>query len=126
MVLQHVERLLVRRVYRSFKTDSVAYGLGWLSRHYCSTWVAASMKWLLLDPGKHEVFVHGRFAEFLLYLRLEDVQLVLHVPIDVREALLGCVVVRMLTLFVGEGGDHALVVLLDLGSRILATFIGGW
>ena len=108
-------------VDHTLKTDSVTEGLGWLRRHNSTRVV---VNWFL-DSGKHEVFVHGRFAEFLLNLRLKDVQLVLHVPIYVREALLGCVVIRVLTLFVGEGGHHAIVVFLYFGRRVLSLFIVG-
>ena len=81
---------------------------------------------LYFEPRKHKALVHLRFAEFLLDLRLEDVQLILHVPINVGEALLRSVVVGVLTLFVSESRHHTVVVLLNFGSWILATFIGGW
>lgn len=43
---------------------------------------------LRIDAWELKVFVHGRLAELLLDLCLEDVQLILHVPVDVRKALL--------------------------------------
>ncbi len=76
------------------------------------------------EARKFKVLVHLRFAEFLLNLRLKDVQLVLHVPVDVREALLGCIVVSMLSLFVGKRRNHAIVELFDFcGWVIFAAFI---
>ena len=81
---------------------------------------------LYFKPRKDKALVHLRFAEFLLDLRLEDVQLILHVPINVGEALLRSVVVGVLTLFIGKSRHHTVVVFLDFGSWILATFIGGW
>ena len=64
-----------------------------------------------------------RLAELLFDLRLKDVQLVFHVPVDVGEALLRGVVKGMLALLVGEGRYHTLIELLDFGGWILATFI---
>ena len=81
---------------------------------------------LYFEPRKDKALVHLRFAEFLLDLRLEDVQLVLHVPIDVGEALLRSVVIGVLTLFISKSRHHTIIVFLDFSSRILATFIGGW
>ena len=56
---------------------------------------------------------------------MEDVQLVLHVPVDVGEALLGGVVVGVLPLLVRKRWDHAVIELLDLGRRVLSVVGSG-
>ena len=72
------------------------------------------------------MFVHGGLAELLFDLRLEDVELVLHVPVNVREALLRCVVVCVLPFLISKGRDHTIIELLNLRGRVFATFVGWW
>ena len=79
-----------------------------------------------VDAGEDEVFVHGGLAELLFDLRLEDVEFVLHVPVNVREALLRCVVVCVLPFLISKGWDHTVIELLNLRGWIFATFICGW
>ena len=59
-------------------------------------------------------------------MRLEDIELVLHVPVYIGEALLGCVVVGVLSLLISKGRYHAIVELLDLRCRVLATLVSWW
>ena len=79
-----------------------------------------------VDSREDEVFVHGGLAELLFDLRLEDVKFVLHVPVNVREALLRCVVVCVLPFLISKGWDHTVIELLNLRGWIFSTFIGGW
>ena len=63
----------------------------------------------------------------MLNLGLEGVQLTFHVPIDISEALLGCIEVGLFTLYVCEGRDHAIIEFLNLGhSLVLASYLVGW
>ena len=64
--------------------------------------------------------VHVRLAKFLLNLCLENVELVLHVPVKVGEALLVRVVICVLSFLVSEGRDHTFVVLLSFVQLVLA------
>ena len=98
---------------------------------FCRAWFDCLVVTELLALGtegfiawEFELFIHRGLTELLLDLGLEDVQLVLHVPIDVGEALLGRVVVRMLSLFVSERGYHPFVELFYLRGRVLAALIG--
>ena len=50
--------------------------------------------------------VHLRFFEFLFNLRLEKVQFILHVPIDVVKALFWMVVEAVLSFFISECRYH--------------------
>ena len=59
-------------------------------------------------------------------MRLEDVELILHVPVHISEPLLGCVVIGVLALFISEGRDHTIVELFDLGGRVFAILSRGW
>jgi len=76
-----------------------------------------------LDSRKVEIFIHRRLPELLFDLSLENVEFVLHVPVDVGEPLLGRVVISVLPLFVGECRYHTIVELFDLGSRVFTAFI---
>ena len=75
---------------------------------------------------KAKGFVHIRLAEFLLNLRLEDVEFILHIPIDISETLLRCVVKCVLSLLISKSWYHSIIELFDLGSRVFSTFILRW
>lgn len=74
---------------------------------------------------KIEVFVHCWLTELLFDLRLKDIQLVLHVPVNIGEALLRSVVVCVLSLLVSECRNHALVELFNLDSRVFTVLVCG-
>ena len=61
--------------------------------------------------------VHLRFLKLLLYLSLEEVQFIFHVPIDVViETLLWMIVVAILPLFVCERRYHLAIKFLNFIS----------
>lgn len=65
--------------------------------------------------------VHLGLCEFLLDLRLEDIEFAFHVFVDVVEPLLQCVEISMLSFFVGESWHHVPVVLLYLQCKVVAA-----
>lgn len=75
----------------------------------------------ILREGQRKlvVSVDIRLGELIFDLRLEHVELLLHVLVNVVETLLGRVVVGVLPLFVGKGWNHCLVVLFDLESKVV-------
>ena len=75
-------------------------------------------RWLII-AWENEVLVHFGLAKLLLNLCLKNVELALHVPVDVCKALLCCMIVCVLSLLVGERRMHALIVLLELDHRVL-------
>ena len=70
-----------------------------------------------------EVFIHGRLAVLLFDLRLEDVEFVLHIPIDICEALLCCIVECVLSLLISKGWYHAIIELFDFSGWVFGTLI---
>ena len=76
-----------------------------------------------LDIRKLVSPVHLRFLELLLYLSLEQVQFVFHVPINVViETLLWMIVVAILPLFVCEPRYHLTIEFLNFTSCCFASF----
>lgn len=72
------------------------------------------------QSGILEVSVDQGHSELFFYLLLESPQFFFNAPVDVAEAPLGVVVVELLSLFVGEGGNHFGVVALSLHFSLVA------
>ena len=71
--------------------------------------------------------VHLRFLKLLLYLSLEEVQFIFHVPIDVViETLLWMIVVAILPLFVCERRYHLAIKFLNFISCCFASLCSSW
>ena len=79
----------------------------------------------LLGSREHKVFVHAWFAELLLNLCLENIQFVLHIPIDVGEALLRRVIIGMLAFLMSKHWNHSFIKLLNLSGRIFTIIDSG-
>ena len=81
---------------------------------------------LRLHKGEFVRFIHSRFLKLLLNLSLEEVQLILHVPVDVIETLFWMIVIAILALLVSEGWNHSAIEFLDFPSWILPSFCCWW
>jgi hypothetical protein len=90
---------------------------------FCALLARFCLRSGFLDKGEAVVLVDVRLGELLLYLLLEDVQLFLHVPVDVSESLFWSVIVAVLALLARKGRSHGRVELFDFARQVILCLV---